>query len=63
MDFCWGFLVGFVVVGLLFCFVLRFFAFVFGDFFENYPCGQIPDCGFGKTGLLKWKVHLPQMLT
>lgn len=27
------------------------------------PCGQIPDCGFGKIGSLKQKVHLPQLLT
>lgn len=26
------------------------------------PCGQAPDCGFGETGSLKQKVHLPQLL-
>lgn len=63
LVFCFGFLVGFVVVGLFFCFVLRFFAFVLeGVFLKTLPVGRF-QTGFGKTGILKWKVHLPKLLT
>lgn len=49
--------------GLLLTNISFFFVMFFCSRKKYIPCRQIPDCGFGKTGSLKRKVHLPRPLT